>query len=57
MGSLIKNVSAPLEKSELLIEEAVTRDQNLKADKMLNLYRWKAEKPIPSMQSTDKALV
>mgnify|MGYP001419562644 CR=1 FL=1 len=57
MGSLIKNVSALLEKSELLIEEAVTRDQILKADKMLNHYRWKAEKLIPSMQSTNKALV
>ena len=57
MGSLIKNVSALLEKSELLIEEAVTRDQILKADKMLNHYRWKAEKLIPSMQSTNKAMV
>ena len=57
MGSLIKNVSALLEKSELLIEEAVTRDQILKADKMLNHYRWKAEKLIPSMASTSKALV
>ena len=57
MGSLIKNVSALLEKSELLIEEVVTRDQILKADKKLNHYRWKAEKLIPSMQSTNKALV
>ena len=57
MGSLIKNVSALLEKSELLIEEVVTRDQILKADKKLNHYRWKAEKLIPSMQSTNKAMV
>ena len=54
---LIKNVSALLEESELLIEEAVTRDQILKADKMLNHYRWKAEKLIPSMASTSKAMV
>ena len=57
MGSLIKNVSALLEKSELLIENASTRDEILKADKMLNHYRWKAEKLVPSMQSTNKQLV
>ena len=57
MSSLIKNVSALLEKSELLIEDASTRDEILKADKMLNHYRWKAEKLIPSMQSTSKSLV
>ena len=32
MSSLIKNVSALLEKSELLIENASTRDEILKAD-------------------------
>ena len=42
MSSLIKNVSALLEKSELLIEDASTRDEILKADKMLNHYRWKS---------------
>ena len=57
MSSLIKNVSALLEKSELLIENASTRDEILKADKMLNHYRWKAEKLVPSMQSTSKSLV
>ena len=57
MSSLVKNVSALLEKSELLIEDASTRDEILKADKMLNHYRWKAEKLIPSMQATSKSLV
>ena len=57
MSSLVKNVSALLEKSELLIENASTRDEILKADKMLNHYRWKAEKLVPSMQSTSKSLV
>ena len=57
MSSLIKNVSALLEKSELLIEDATTRDEILRADKMLNHYRWKAEKLIPSMQSMNKSLV
>ena len=57
MSSLIKNVSALLEKSELLIEDASTRDEILKADKMLNHYRWKAEKLIPAMQSINKAMV
>ena len=57
MSSLVKNVSALLEKSELLIENASTRDEILKADKMLNHYRWKAEKLIPSMQATNKSLV
>ena len=57
MGSLVKNVSALLEKSELLIENASNRDEILKADKMLNHYRWKAEKLVPSMQSTSKSLV
>ena len=32
-------------------------DEILKADKMLNHYRWKAEKLIPSMQATSKSLV
>ena len=40
-----------------MIEEAVTRYQIMKADKMLNHYRWKAEKLIPSMASTSKAMV
>ena len=57
ISSLIKNVSALLEKSELLIEDASTRDEILKADKMLNHYHWKAEKLIPSMQATNKSLV
>ena len=57
MSSLIKNVSALLEKSELLIENASTRDEILKADKMLNHYRWKAEKFVPSMQSTSISVV
>ena len=57
MSSLVKNVSALLEKSELLIENASTRDEILKADKMLNHYRWKAEKLVQSMQSTSKSLV
>jgi hypothetical protein len=54
---LIQNVQSLLEKAELLIEEANTRDEILKADKMLNHYRWKAEKLVPSMQSTNKQLV
>jgi hypothetical protein len=57
MSSLIKNVSTLLEKSELLIEDASARDGILKANKMLNHYRWKAEKLIPSMQVTNKSLV
>ena len=57
MSSLVKNVSALLEKLELLIENASTRDEILKADEMLNHYRWKAEKLVPSMQSTSKSLV
>ena len=57
MSSLIKNVLALLEKLELLIEDASTRDEILKADKMLNHDRWKAEKLIPSMQATNKSLV
>ena len=32
-------------------------DEILKADKMLNHYRWKAEKLILSMQATNKSLV
>ena len=57
MSSLVKNVSALLEKSELLIENASTRDEIPKADNMLSHYRWKAEKLVPSMQSTSKSLV
>ena len=57
MLALAQNVTALLEKSELLIEAAASRDEILKADKMLNHYRWKAEKLIPAMQSTNKALV
>jgi hypothetical protein len=57
MSSLIKNVSVLLEKSELLFEDASTRDQILKADKMLNHYRWKAVNLITSMQATNKSLV
>ena len=57
MLALAQNVTALLEKSELLIEAAASRDEILKADKMLNHYRWKAEKLIPSMQATSKSLV
>ena len=57
MSALAQNVTALLEKSELLIEAAASRDEILKADKMLNHYRWKAEKLIPAMQSTNKAMV
>ena len=49
MSALAQNVTALLEKSELLIEAAASRDEILKADKMLNHYRWKAEKLIPAM--------
>ena len=57
MSALAQNVTALLEKSELLIEAAASRDEILKADKMLNHYRWKAEKLIPAMQSTNKTMV
>ena len=57
MSALAQNVIALLEKSDLLIEAAASRDEILKADEMLNHYRWKAEKLIPAMQSTNKALV
>ena len=57
MLALVQNVTALLEKSELLIEAAVSRDEILKADKMLNHYRWKAEKLTPAMQSTNKAML
>ena len=57
MSALAQNVTALLEKSELFLENAVTRDEVLKGDKLLNHYRWKAEKLIPAMQSTNKALV
>ena len=57
LSALAQNVTALLEKSELLIEAAESRDEILKADKMLNHYRWKAEKLIPAMQSTNKAMV
>ena len=57
MLALTQNVTALLERSELLIEEASTRDEILRADKMLAHYRWKAEKLVPSMQATNKSLV
>jgi len=57
MMTLVQNVQVLLEKSELLIEEATTRDEILRADKMLNHYRWKCEKLVPSMSSMNKSLV
>ena len=57
LTALIQNVQSLLEKSELMIEAAASRDEILKADKMRNHYRWKAEKLVPSMQSTNKSLV
>ena len=57
MSALAQNVTALLEKSELFLENAVTRNEVLKGDKLLNHYRWKAEKLIPAMQSANKAMV
>lgn len=52
--SLIQNVESLLQESENLIRHATTRDEVLKADKMLNHYRWKAEKLIPVLKAESK---
>ena len=57
MTALVQNVQSMLERSELLLEQAQTRDEILRADKLCNHYRWKCEKLVPSMQSTSKSLV
>ena len=40
MSALAQNVTALLEKSELFIENAVTRDEVLKGDKLPNSQNW-----------------
>ena len=57
MLALVQNVQSMLERSELLLENAESRDEILRADKLCNHYRWKCEKLVPSMQSTSKSLV
>ena len=57
MTALVQNVQSMLERSELLLEQAQTRDEILRADKLCNHYRWKCEKLVPSMQATNKSLV
>lgn len=55
--ALIQNVETLLQESETLIRVATTRDEVIKADKMLNHYRWKAEKLIPVLKAESKQSV
>jgi len=55
--ALIQNVETLLQESETLIRAATTRDEVIKADKMLNHYRWKAEKLIPVLKAESKSSV
>ncbi len=48
--AMINNIQHMLEYSETFLANAVKRDEVLKGDKLLNHYRWKAERLIPELK-------